>query len=261
MTPPQLSILGVPIDGSGAHGLIVTTKADKTGLFGSILCKQNFGLRDIWCDAEKPRREINRALASVRGETAAIEVERDYLDVMVQHYLGVSLSQGRLPAPHLLVMAEALGAAQWRAAQLEIDTEINSLVSGLSPEDISPGAIAASLQRSGQWLTSERFAESWFEGDAEVASVVMGSSKRKGDAALKAIFETILEKRRRLWAEKFLLMALWARAAKVPKDGKYWRDFLILAHELSAGRPLNEIPIMTAIAQRTIDVTRSGAPF
>jgi len=49
-------------------------------------------------------------------------------------------------------------------------------------------------------LTSERFADSWFEEDAEVASVIRGSSKRKGDTTLKAIFETILEKRRGLWA-------------------------------------------------------------
>ena len=40
-----------------------------------------------------------------------------------------------------------------------------------------------------------------------------------------------------------------------------WRDFLILAHELSAGRPLEDVPIMAAIAQRTVSAALSGTPF
>jgi len=35
--------LALPIDGSGAYGLILTTKPGKTGLFGGVLLKQNFG--------------------------------------------------------------------------------------------------------------------------------------------------------------------------------------------------------------------------
>jgi hypothetical protein len=161
----------------------------------------------------------------------------------------------------LLAIAEAVGGVEWRGNKLNIDTEIIRLTSELAPAEISPAEVAASLKRSGQWLAQERFAESWFEGDAEVASVVAGNPSRKADAAAKAIFETILEKRRGLWTERFLLMALWAHAAKAKKEGKYWRDFLILARELSSDRPLSEIPIMAAIAHRTVAMARSGVPF
>jgi len=261
IAPPQLSILGMPVDGSGAHGLIFTTKASTTGLFGGILCKQNFGLRDIWCDAEKPRHVINQAVSSVRDELASIEVEKDYVDTIVQHYLGMGLANARLPTPDLLAIAEVIGAAGWRAAQLETDMEIDRLVSELSLEEISPESVSTSLQRSGQWLKNQLFAKSWFQADAEVASVVLGASKLKGDADLKAIFELILEKRRGLWAEKFFLMALWSRAAKAQADEKYWPDFLILSRELSAGRPLTEIPIMTAIAQSSLKAVKSNGGF
>ena len=103
--PPKLSILALPIDGSGANGLILTTKPGKTGLFGGVLLKQNFGLRDVWCDRDKPRHEIGQAIAGILEDTAAIEVERHYLDLALQHHLAIGLSNGRLPTPALLAIA------------------------------------------------------------------------------------------------------------------------------------------------------------
>ena len=62
------------------------------------------------------------------------------------------------------------------------------------------------------------------------------------DGAVRAILNDPLEKHRAVWAEQLLLLAWWARAAKSKKQSRYWQDFLILARELTAGRPLAEIP-------------------
>jgi hypothetical protein len=86
-------------------------------------------------------------------------------------------------------------------------------------------------------------------------------SGQNDEAVAGAILNDLLEKRRGVWTERFLLMALWARAAKSKQEGRYWRDFLILAHELSAGRRLADIPIMAAIAERTVSAILSGTPF
>ena len=259
--PPKLSILALPIDGSGAYGLILTTKPGKTGLFGGVLLKQNFGLRDIWCDRDKPRHEIGQAIEGLLEDTAAIEVERHYLDVALQHHLAIGLSNGRLPTPALLAIAESVGGVEWRASRLDIDAEIARVYSELDPAEIAPADIAASLKRSGEWLHQESFAESWFENDAEVSAMIDEMSGQDDDAITGAVLSDLLEKRRGVWTERFLLMALWARAAKSKNEGRYWRDFLILAHELSAGRPLEDVPIMAAIAQRTVSAALSGTPF
>jgi hypothetical protein len=46
-------------------------------------------------------------------------------------------------------------------------------------------------------------------------------------------------------------MALWARAAE-KRAPHPWQDFVILAGALEQGRPLGQIPLMDAIALRTV---------
>ena len=68
----------------------------------------------------------------------------------------------------------------------------------------------------------------------------------------------MLPKYRNVWAERFLLMALWARAAKDRIRNERMGDFVILAHQLAGDRPLTDIPIMAGIAESSIRAARSG---
>ena len=259
--PPDLAVLASPIDGSGAQSLILTSKAGKVGFFGGLLLKQNFGIRDSWCFRETPRREINRAVAEVRGEAAALEVERQYLDLLVQHHIAIGLSNGHLPPPTVLDLADSVGGAEWRDRKIDIEAEIGRMFSELDSAERAQLEISASLKRSGQWVRQEPLASSWFEDDANVRALVAEMSDQDPDAAVRAILNDPLEKRRAIWAERFLLLAWWARATKFKKESRYWRDFLILARELSAGRPLAEIPVMAVIAERTVSAALADVPF
>jgi len=90
----------------------------------AFLLKQNFGLRDIWCDRDKPRHEIGQAIEGILEDTAAIEVERITSTWALQHHLAIGLSNGRLPTPALLAIA---GIRWWRRVawhRLDIDAEI-----------------------------------------------------------------------------------------------------------------------------------------
>jgi len=72
------------------------------------------------------------------------------------------------------------------------------------------------------------------------------------------VLAEVITKSRAAWAERFLLLALWARASKAPAMRSRWPDFAILAHLLCGDRSLDEIPLMVAIAQRSVEVARSG---
>jgi len=48
---------------------------------------------------------------------------------------------------------------------------------------------------------------------------------------------------------------------EIQKRGRYWRDFLILAHDWSAGRPLEDVPLWRGSLQRTLSAALSGTPF
>jgi len=137
--------------------------------------------------------------------------------VALQHHLAIGLSNGRLPTPALLAIAESVGGVEWRGSRLDIDAEIARIYSELDPAEIAPADIAASLKRTGEWLHRESFAESWFENDAEVSAMIDEMSGQDDDAITGAVLSDLLEKRRGVWTERFLLMALWARAAKSKK--------------------------------------------
>ena len=59
---PALAINCSMVDGSGAQSLLLTTPAGRTSLFVGLLLKQDFGIRDSWCDGSLPRHKINRTL-------------------------------------------------------------------------------------------------------------------------------------------------------------------------------------------------------
>jgi len=73
------------------------------------------------------------------------------------------------------------------------------------------------------------------------------------------VLDQVLTARRGVWAERLLFLALWLRAgteAAVPAE--WWRDCVMLAHELLTTRPLAELPAMVTIADRSVLVARVG---
>jgi hypothetical protein len=256
---PDLMIRASAFDGSGAQSLLAASKAGRTGAFCGLLLKQAFGIRDVWCDHEMPRRDIASAMADIQRKVGAPEVERSYLDVMVQHHIAVGLAHGNLPGPALLDFAEVVGGTDWKDRQLDPAAETAQLFDALPAAERSMDAVAASLRRSGAWMQDDKLGVSWFEDDAETRNFTAGLKGQRLDQAARAMLRGLLEQRREIWAERFLLLALWARAVKPGQKGPAWRDFVVLAHELLDGRNLAEIPVMTEIAGRSVAAARSGS--
>ena len=76
---------------------------------------------------------------------------------------------------------------------------------------------------------------------------------------MRQMLEEVLSTRREAWAERLLLQALWLQAGTGDtKPTSRWRDCVVLAHELLAGRALAELPAMVAIAERGIFAARVG---
>lgn len=253
----DLRILVSAIDGSGAQSIIATNRTGRAGLFAGLLLKLQFGIRDVWFETGKPRREINRLLAEVQAQTPSIEADRAYLDRAVQHALAVGLARGTPPSPDLLAIAEAVGAADWKDRRIDVPAEAEALFATLPESQRSESGIAASFARSGGWMSSQAFAESWFEDDADIRAAVTARPRRNGAGAVQEILEGPLAKHRGVWAERFLLMAEWARLAPQARLDLRWQDFAVLAHEMWTDRKLADIPIMAEIAERSVAVALS----
>ena len=257
---PALSIQCTIVDGSGAQSLVLTTPTGNIGLFGGLLLKQGFGVRDAWCDLAVPRREIIRSLKEVRCEMAWRMTGRDHLDTVVQHHIARGLALGHLPQLQIVEIAEAIGAADWKDRSLDMAAETEQLLARSGAAAPRPAQITSSLRRSGEWIDRDPMVQSWFEDGAAVRALVDGRPRLKSDAALRRVLEEVLPARREAWAERLVLLALWLRdSTEGALPAELWQDCAVLAHELRAGRPMAELPAMVAIAERSVFVARVHA--
>jgi hypothetical protein len=264
--PPELALRASSIDGSGAQSMLCASRSGKSGLFAGMLLKLGFGIRDAWCNLDMMRREIASMVANAQREMVVPEVERSYIDAVVQHGIALGVAAGHLPDPALLEIAEAVNGADWKDRAIDAAAGTDRLFGELSAEQSSAGAVAASLRRSLAWMREDALWDSWFEDDAEVREAIAAAKQLDAGAAARLLLEGVMDGRRDVWAERFLLTALWARAVKAgqpPPLGRAaraitWRDLAVLAHEVRSARTLGDVPVMAEVAERTVIAARSG---
>ncbi len=263
---PELVHRASLIDGAGAQSILFASQSGKAGLFAGLLLKQEFGVRDAWCHRDVPRREVAAVVAELQRKAVSPEVERAYVDVVVQHGIALGVAASRLPDPATLEIAEMVCGADWKDRRIDPAAEIESLFGELPAEQRSDSAITASLRRSAGWMRDDRLWDSWFEDDAEVTDVLAAAKQQDVATAARGLLNGVLDQRRDVWAERFLLTALWARAVKAGQPPPFgasaraitWRDLVVLAHEVLSGRKLGDIPVMAEIAERTVIAARSA---
>lgn len=256
---PTLAIHCSAVDGSGAQSLILTTPGGRNGLFAGILLKQDFGVRDAWCDLSVPRSKITQSLKEIRHEMQWISIGRDYLDLVVQHHIASGLAAGNLPLTAMVQIAEAIGATDWKDRGLDVAVETERLFAELGAEANTKTAIDASLQRGNVLLAEDPMMRSWFEDGAAIRELVNDRRRLRRDMAVQRVLDQVLTDRRGVWAERLLFLALWLRAGVEAAAPAEWaRDCVVLAHELLTTRPLAELPAMVTIAERSVLVARVG---
>ena len=69
--------------------------------------------------------------------------------------------------------------------------------------------------------------------------------------ASERVLEESLKERRHIWGERLFWMALQSRLS-IGKNTLPWRAFAIVARELLQGAPLEKIPLMQAVAERSV---------
>jgi hypothetical protein len=249
-----LTITASMIDGSGAQSVLLTNDAGKQRILAGVLLKQMVGVADAWGDVGVSRRDLNAAFTTLRRSGPVSEVDRSWFDVAIQHAIAKGVSAGQPPDVSLLWIAEAAGGSDWRDRVLDVVGEAKRLVETLPDEQRDASAVVKSLKRSAAWHR-ESFAASWFLEGEEVRAVIRAASGHRV-AAERRLLEDVMPMRRAEWTERFLLLAMWARAAKAPGQLALADDFVTLAHELSEGGPLASIPLMVEIARHTINVSR-----
>lgn len=232
-------------DGSGTQSLFILVKEGRKFAVASVLLKLEIGVRDAWVRRGLTKRQAMDMLGEVGGQIGLMPGAMSYAAVAIGHALTLNAECGAPPPFGLLDVVEAAGLAHVRPEAMTVESLLADMV---SPTDAA--ALRYALHGSRLWHEMFPFAGSWFEDGAAVEAA-MGRRRTASAAAVKAVFEQVLESRRRVWAERFLRTALTLRMISDPSG--CWREMAIIANELLNARPLRDIPVMVNIAHLTVE--------
>ena len=257
--PRAASLLASAFDGSGIQAGLWLCDRKRPYRTVGFLVKQGEGIRDVLMQIDLTKGEIvNLAQDFRHAGTAAKTVCTGYGDRLMSHFLWLGTEYDHPPPVLLLHAAEALGATYWRPQRMDADAELMRLEGLLGKRlDSSLELVQRVLERSADWPTEEEFASSWFEDDARVDTLLrdaVGPPERwlNGmERATQVLMKELLEAKRELWAERMLWMALWAESVE-DRRRPSWEEFTVLARLLRDGVPVGDIPLMHAVAARSV---------
>ncbi len=253
---PKITIRATEIDGTGSQGIFIQTRKNKKNRLCGLLVNDNVGIKDAWITPSIPAADVKDYYKQAFTENVTLrEVDTHYFELMVEHFLAITVERGDIPYLHFLEIQELLGL-RLRPNKLNLDHLFEQLSVQIVP--FTQDVIHESLQRSKSWLKSKAFTESWYIEDPIIDKIVNHNSSfidgvkvcRMADA-MDAVFAEEMELNRNKWQFHFLWVALWSKA-KARKNEKIWQDSFLIAHAIREGTPLKEIPVMQEICRQTV---------
>ncbi|MGQ3891613.1 hypothetical protein [Legionella sp. CNM-4043-24] len=253
---PTIQIKATEVDGTGAQGLFIHVRQGRRNRLCGLLFKEGVGIKDAWITPVMTAAEAKAYYQEAFDETVTVRnVDEDYLTLITNHFLDVTIAQQTMPDLHLLEIQEMTGI-HFVPERMDVDSIINELSVQIVP--FTQEIVAASFKRSLAWLDDKQFTESWYTENAHIdklvnrcSSFVNGVRVCNIDEAVNAVFEQELERHRDKWLFHFLWISLWLKS-RGRKNEKTWQDSFFIAHAIHSGLSLTEIPVMHEICRQTV---------
>lgn len=243
-----------PFDGSGAQGFKLIFNQKNKNRLNHVLVKQQLGIKDAWINNNASNKYIKVSIDEMAEAALLTRVDSAYFKRAISHFIQVGLEQNRVPLPALLQTAE-LSGEYWKPKNISISDEIESM-EAITPDTLNQNTISRVLESCGDWPIYQPFASSWLEDNASVEAILLAIApsnqwhEKMATLSMK-ILDKIIEPKRFIWAERLMLMAIWAKNTST-KDKFLFQSHMINARALQQGTPLEEIPLMVSVAARTI---------
>ncbi|CEG58891.1 hypothetical protein [Legionella fallonii] len=255
-TCPKILIRATEVDGSGSQGIFIQVRKNKKNRLCGLLVNESSGIKDAWITPIISAADVKDYYKQAFAENVTLrEVDGHYFELIIEHFLAVTVARGDIPYLHFLEIQELLGF-RFRPHKLDLDYLFEQLSVQIVP--FTQEVIQEALQRSKAWLKSKAFTESWYIENPIVDKIVNHNSSfvegvkvcRMADA-MDAVFTEEMELNRNKWQFHFLWVALWSKA-KPRKNEKTWQDSFLIAYTIREGTPLKEIPVMKEICRQTV---------
>jgi hypothetical protein len=243
-------ILVTGMDGAGARSLFLLVKDGRKQALLSVLIKIGIGIADAWTRPGLSKAEADRMRQRLILEAGGFENNLAFVRTSLAHGLALGLEAGSLPAFWLVDVIERAGLSGVNPERLRPDELVARLVADIPAMRLDARALGAALKTSATWQKTLPAADSWFE-DNPTASTLLDQKRLSFKQRVALILEDYLPTRRRHWAETFAWNAFAAQRGEL--HAGIWEEVALVARELLSDRPLSEIPVMSAIASRTVE--------
>ncbi len=244
------------VDGGGAQGIFIHIRKNRKNRLCGLLLKESRGIKDAWLTPVMTLQEIKSFNQEAYDETLTLRaIDKEYLELIVNHFLALTLESGNVPDLHFLEIQEEIGV-NFRPQRLDMEDLMQTLSVTISP--FTSEVVEDSLDRSKKWLKNRKFADSWFMESSQIdklvnscSNIVDGVKVCDLHLAMPLVFSECIEKSRESWMFHFMWTALWAKS-NTRKNENFWEDCFIIAYCIYTGRELSTIPIMQEICNKSI---------
>ncbi len=244
------------IDGVGAQSIFVLAREGRQKAIGSLLVKAGVGVRDAWARHGLTRTEMEEFLDQVAGGMEVFPISLEYVRLAAAHALAENLASGTMPPFALLDFVETADLPGLLPEALPLEQLLAMLEAESDP--VALGSTAELLARSRAVVDRFGFLDSWFEEGAAVEQLLEG--KRMARAKRAALVrERLLPEHAVKWGDRLARTALLLRHCEHEEP---WQEIFVTAKEVLSGRAMAEIPLMSRVAEVTVDAytaSRSAA--
>jgi len=235
------------IDGAGAQSIFVLAREGRRKAIGCLLVKAGVGVRDAWARHGLTRAEMEEFLDQVAGGMEVFPISLEYVRLAAAHALAVNLASGTMPPFAFLDFVETADLQGLQPETLSLERLLAMLEAEADPAAL--GSTAELLVRSRTVVDRFDFLDSWFEEGAAVEQLLEG--RRMARAKRVALVrESLLPEHATKWGDRLARTALLLHHCE---DEEPWQEFFVTAKEVLAGRTMAEIPLMSCVAEVTVD--------
>ena len=241
--PEIIEILASAHDGSSASSVSAYVKKGKRYSVFNLLLK-NAGVADVIANEDITKKQLDQLMGFTRTAAPQFSLDLASASELLRLALGRTIAAGSPPPFRVVQFCEGVGLGAQEPDLSDAEAIIAKL---LADTHVEAGAAAKAHAE----IIDSPYVDSWFEAGYETDALLTPIKTRK--AALRKLIEQRLPTRRVFWAT---LCATSAFVMKHRKGGAElaWKTFALVGRDIASGKKLEEIPLMTRIAERSVEV-------
>jgi hypothetical protein len=236
-------------DGSGTRSLFVTQRLGAHYQIAMVMMKPT-GVEDAMVLSELPKSEMDQIVRDMKSSMPVIETDLAGVTRMLELAIAENLASGKLPPFKLVEVVESLGFGSLQPDYTSPKDLLKALLAELAPEETESTA----CEKAHRDIADSEFAQQWFEAGEAVEDLlypVKGSKKR-----VVTLMKAYLPERRLFWARQCAISALALRGNGKGRHS-LWKQMALVGRDIASDMPLDQIPLMKAVAELSVQAFES----